>query len=498
MRASLILPVMLGGAAVAALGGLTPTPAFSFEIVSVKGSHGMEAWLVETPELPVIALHIAFRDAGSAADPHGRQGLAAFGARMLTEGAGEFDASAYQERLSELGAALTFTADRDAIVGRLEAVRDHRDQTFELLRLALTKPRFDADAVERVRKSRLAKLTRLETDPNYVARRTWWQGVFPNHPYGRDPGGTEADTAAITEEDLRSAFMSRIAKGNLIISAAGAISVAELAEALDRVFGDLPDREMSSAVPAAVFAPSEPLVVRMPFPQSSCWFGHGGVRPTSPDYFPAIVLNHIVGGGTLTSRLFVELREKRGLVYSVRTNLEPLSDETLIIGWFATENDKVSKAIELVRREWRRLTRGEISDADLDEEGVPQGGVATLARRHLDHGGAAARGPAPRPRDGSSDRMERQGRCGHCRNGPLPGGSPHEAGRPHIRDRGGPYWPVTAPWGCRTCWPTTSHRQQPRLQQMNACSRLVQRIIEAGEYEIGSGEPNGNQRGKKE
>ena len=89
----------------------------------------------------------------------------------------------------------------------------HREQTFELLRLALTRPRFDAEAIERVRKSRLAELARLATDPNYVARRAWWQGVFPNHPYGRDPEGTEADTAAITADDLRSAFMRRISQG---------------------------------------------------------------------------------------------------------------------------------------------------------------------------------------------------------------------------------------------------------------------------------------------
>ena len=245
-------------------------------------------------------------------------------------------------------------------------MRDFRAQTFALLRLALLKPRFDAEAIERARKARLAELARLGTDPNYVARRSWWQGVFPNHPYGRPPEGTEADTAAITEDDLRSAFMSRMTKGNLIVSAAGAISAAELAEALDRVFADLPEQNMTLAIPAAEFVPLDPLVVRLPFPQSSCVFGHQGVRPTSPDYFPAIVLNHIVGGGTLTSRLFVELREKRGLVYSVCTTLEPLANENLMMGWFATENEKVLTVIELVRREWRQLASGDVSEADIE------------------------------------------------------------------------------------------------------------------------------------
>jgi zinc protease len=173
--------------------------------------------------------------------------------------------------------------------------------------------------------------------------------------------------------------MRHIAKGNLIVSAAGAISGAELTEALDHVFGDLPERGMTSAAPGAVFVPSDLLVVRLPFPQSSCVFGHMGVRPASPDYVPAIVLNHIVGGGILTSRLFVELREKRGLVYSVGTTLEALSDETLMTGWLATENDKVPTAIELVRREWQRLANGDVCEADIDEAKAFLQGTLPLA-----------------------------------------------------------------------------------------------------------------------
>jgi zinc protease len=127
MRASRLSPIMLGGAVAAAMVALTPTPGASFEILGVQSAWGVQAWLVETPELPVIALHFAFRDAGSAADPPGRQGLATFGARLLTEGAGELDAGAYQEHLAESGAVLTFNADRETLMGRLEVARDTRD-----------------------------------------------------------------------------------------------------------------------------------------------------------------------------------------------------------------------------------------------------------------------------------------------------------------------------------------------------------------------------------
>jgi predicted Zn-dependent peptidase len=215
---------------------------------------------------------------------------------------------------------------------------------------------------------------------------------YPEDAYARLIGRVGGELNAFTSHDYTAYFatvgtdslelvmaLEADRKENLIIGAAGAISGAELTEALDRVFGELPERGMRSAAPAAVFVPSDPLVVRLSFPQSSCMFGHMGVRPTSPDYIPAIVLNHIVGGGILTSRLFIELREKRGLVYSVRTTLEPLSDETLMIGWFATENDKIPTAIELVRREWQRLANGDVSEADIDEAKAFLKGTLPLA-----------------------------------------------------------------------------------------------------------------------
>jgi zinc protease len=128
-----------------------------------------------------------------------------------------------------------------------------------------------------------------------------------------------------------------------------------------------------------MFMPADRLVVRLPFPQSSCVFGQVGVRPTSSDYFPAIVFNHVVGGGTLTSRLFLELREKRGLVYSVRTRLESLSDETLMIGGFATGNDKVLTMVVLVRHEWQQLAGGDVADAEVDEAKAFLKGALPLA-----------------------------------------------------------------------------------------------------------------------
>jgi zinc protease len=344
--------------------GLSASTAPAIEIKRVDAA-GVRAWLVESRQLPVIVLDFAFRGAGSATDPPGREGLARFGAQMLLEGAGDLGATTFQERLSEIGAVLIFTADRDVLVGHLEVASEHWQSALDLLRLALTQPRFDTDAVERVRRWRAVELARLDADPGYVARRLWWRSVLPDHPYGRDPDGLPAGVAAISAADLRADFMPHLTRAGLLVGAAGAITAQQLAADLDRLVADLPSGSGEPTLPEAIFVPGPLRVVRLPFPQSACMFGQPGVSPRSADYLPALLLNHIVGGGTLVSRLFVEMREKRGLVYSVRTALETLPGADLVVGRFATENAKVHSAIELVKNEWKRAQSGSITDEEI-------------------------------------------------------------------------------------------------------------------------------------
>jgi zinc protease len=347
--------------------GLTTGPAQAIKVQQAAGTMGVQSWLVESRQLPIIALDFAFLGAGSVADPPDRGGLARFGARMLLEGAGDLDATAFQERLAEIGAILVFAADRDALIGHLEVSREHWERAFDLLRIALTRPRFDADAVERVRRQRAVDLARLEADPAHVALRAWWLSVFPDHPYGRDPDGSPQHVAAVSAADLRTAFMPRLTRSALLVGAAGAIDAEELAAAVDQLVADLPPGMTERAVPEARFVAKPPQIYRLPFPQSACVFGQPGVPPRSADYLPALVLTHAIGGGTLTSRLFVEMREKRGLVYSVRTALEPLRGADLLIGHFSTENAKVRDVLEAEKREWQRAASGDLGDEEVEE-----------------------------------------------------------------------------------------------------------------------------------
>jgi|SRR5579885_375258 zinc protease len=338
--------------------------AFPLDIRAVTSSSGASAWLAESRHLSIIVVDFALVGVGSASDPDDKQGLASFAAQMLLEGAGEFDAKAFQEQLADIGATITFVADRDAMVGRIEVAREHRNRAFDLLRLVLSQPRFDLDAVERVRIKRDVELARLDNDPAYVASRAWWEAAFLDHPYRYPPLGSREANGRVMAADLRN-FRSRLSNAKLVVAAAGDVSAAELADLLDRSFRDLSRKGGATPLTMAEYRIFAPVVVRLPFPQSACVFGQPGISPTSAEYLPLLMLNHILGGGTLTSRLFVQLRERRGLVYSIRTAPETLSQADLLIGRFATENAKTKEAIETVRAEWRRAARGDISDEEI-------------------------------------------------------------------------------------------------------------------------------------
>ena len=355
-------------AAVLAVAGaaLGVTPAHALEVQQVRSRAGVEAWLAEDHTLPVVSLQFAFLGAGSAAEPAGRGGVASLAASLLGDGAGPYDEESFGTQLATRGIDLGFSAERDALVGGLQSTVEHLDSAVELLRLALTAPRLDARALERERASLLTTLARLETDPGHVANRQWWARAFAGHPYARAPLGTRDSVAAITRDDVRLFLERALARNRLVIGVAGAIDAQTLATLLDRVFAGLPETPARVARRAPLTLPGDVAVTRLPLPQSTVVFAQAGIARNDPDYYAALVMNHILGGGVLTSRLFHELREKRGLVYSVRTALEHHAETDLLSGWFATENARVKEAVTLVREQWRRLARGDVSEAEVD------------------------------------------------------------------------------------------------------------------------------------
>jgi zinc protease len=343
-----------------------PRPAAAVTVERVESPGGIVAWLVRDSMVPLVSIEFSFRG-GAALDPAGKAGLADMTTSLLDEGAGDLDSQAFQQKLSDLAVSISFSAGKDTIRGSLKTLNRTRDEAADLLALALTKPRFDEDAVERIRQQILAGLARQSTDPNEIAGRVWWKAVYPDHPYGQPTEGSSGTIAAIAIQDMRRLVAERFARDQLIVGVVGDITPEQLGPLLDRAFGALPAKGTPFTLPKAVpQAAGQTFVVEADVPQSVVLFGHNGIRREDPDWYAAYMMNYILGGGGFSSRLYDEVREKRGLAYSVYSYLTPLEAGGLYTGGVSTANERVAESLEIIRAEWARMADSGASDEELE------------------------------------------------------------------------------------------------------------------------------------
>ncbi len=330
---------------------------------------GVTAWLSADRAVPVVA--IAFRiEGGAATDPAALQGRARLLADLLTEGAGDLDASAFKKRLADLSATIEFDAGQDAISGSLYTLSANLAAAADLLGLALTAPRFDEDALKRAQARQIASLESAREQPARRAYRAFLETAFANHPYARSVRGRAATLAKISVDDLNAFRQRRFGRDRLLVAAAGDIDPARLRDALMRAFGGLP--ELAGGGPADLAStalPQQPLrlLAKMAAPQSTIVFGGPGVRRNDPDWRAATVLAEIMGGG-FGARLMTEVREKRGLVYGISAGLSEMEASALILGSASTNNATVAETVAVIEAEWARMaadgpTEQELGDA---------------------------------------------------------------------------------------------------------------------------------------
>jgi zinc protease len=337
-------------------------------IERVTSAGGIEAWLVHERAVPLIAVDFAFAG-GAVQDPAGKAGTAALTASLLDAGAGDLDSTAFSDRLERKAIQMSFSAQRDTIQGTMRTLTENRDEAFELLRLAVTAPRFDAREVEISRAQVLSLLRRETTSPSDIANRRWWETAFEGHPYGRPVIGTSDTVASISIADLKSYAHRVLARQNLKIAVVGDIDAETLKVLLDRTFGALPQKP--ELFPIANVAPrglGRRIEISLDVPQTVVDFGGPGIPRQDPDFMAAYLVNHILGGGSTDSRLYQEVREKRGLAYSVSDNLVWLDHAAVLLGGTATRADRAGETVDLIEQEIHHFadsgpTAGELTEA---------------------------------------------------------------------------------------------------------------------------------------
>ena len=343
---------------------LLSRPAHAMDIQTVKSPGGLAAWLVEEHGNPVMALRFSF-EGGNAQDPEGKDGLANFMTAMMDEGAGDIKSGEFQERMEDIAMRMSYDDGRDSFYGNFETLTMHREKAVELLRLAINKPRFDTDAVDRIRKQLQANLVYSARDPEKVSGKEWNARAFPGHAYGRPAQGTEATLASITGADLETFRKKNFAKSNLKIVAVGDITAAELGKLIDTLFGDLPANADLKPIPAVKLTAGKQELIEMDVPQSVATFGAPAMARKDPDFMTAFVLNQLVGGGGFASRLMEEVREKRGLAYSVYSYILPMRQSSMLIGGVATKTESIDESLRVIRGEFKRIAEEGPTETEL-------------------------------------------------------------------------------------------------------------------------------------
>ena len=324
-------------------------------IQHVVSASGVRAWLVEDYTVPIVTLE-GLIGGGAAQDPAGKPGVLNMLMGLLDEGAGPYDATAFQERLDDYAIEMSFGADRDHASLHMRTLARHKNEAFAMLRLALNEALLDSASIERVRAQVLAGLRHESSDPDTMAQRRFFAEVFAGHPYALPAKGTLQSVPTITRDDLLNAQKKVFARAQLHLVVVGAMGAAELAVLLDEVFGSWPETaQLHPVVLCENVLDARQVVVDFDVPQSSIRFGARGLARTDADFITATVVNHILGGGVFSSRLFREVREKRGLAYSVYSHLAPFAHGPLYVGGTSTKNERAAESLSIIRAEIQSL-----------------------------------------------------------------------------------------------------------------------------------------------
>jgi zinc protease len=347
---------------------LTSSPSHAAaKIQHLISPGGIEAWFVQDATVPLVAMEYAF-GGGATQDPADKSGVGNMVANLLDEGSGDLDSKTYHEQLDRRAIELSFTSTRDYFRGSLRMLKDNTDEAFDLLRMALTSPHFESADVERVRAQILSGLRRDSSNPSALASRKFLEVAFGDHPYGRQANGTLQSVPKIDVADMKDYVRRVLAKDTLRIAVVGDVDPATLGKLLDKTFGALPAKaNLTPVADVEAAKPPQRAFIPLEVPQTVVTFGGPGIRRNDPNFMAGYVVNHILGGGSLSSRLYREVREKRGLAYSIYQALLWMDHSAVFVGNTGTRADRAGETVDAIDKEIRRMAEDGPTQQELDE-----------------------------------------------------------------------------------------------------------------------------------
>lgn len=321
------------------------------EIQHWTTGNGARVYFVAAPELPMVDIRVVF-DAGSARDGK-LPGLAMLTNGMLEEGAGKLDADAIAVRFDSLGARFSASSQRDMAIASLRSLTKPNllDPALDTFALLLKNPTVPTDALERVRRQMLIGLQAEEQDPGDIASKAFNSALYGSHPYGSHPSGTVKSIKAMTRKDVLAFHHHYYVGHNAVVAIVGAVTRDQAAQLAEKAVGSLPAGEAAAPLPpVAPLTKAESKHIDYPSTQTHVLMGQPGVFRGDPDYFPLYVGNHILGGSGLVSRLSDEVREKRGLSYSVYSYFQPMLRKGPFVLGLQTRTASTAESLKVLRQ----------------------------------------------------------------------------------------------------------------------------------------------------
>jgi len=336
----------------------------AIDIKTVTSPGGINAWVVEEPSIPFVALEIRIRG-GASLDEPGKRGATNLMTALIEEGSGDMDAQAFQAKLESLAATLSFRVFDDTMSISAQFLTENKEEVLALLKDALIDPRFDQAAIDRVRAQVISGINSDAKNPNRIASAQLNAAAFGDHPYGTNMDGTVESVEALTQADLFTAHRNALTRDRMFVSAVGDVTAADIGPLLDDLLGELPAEGPPLPDDIDFGLAGGVTVVDFQTPQSVALFGHAGIERDDEDFFAAYIMNQILGAGGFESRLMTEVREKRGLTYGISTFLVPKFHAEMVLGQVASANDTIAEAIEVTRAEWARMADVGVTEEEL-------------------------------------------------------------------------------------------------------------------------------------
>ncbi len=350
--------------------GLTTPAQATPQIKHWNLENGARIFFVESHEIPMIQITAVF-DAGAARDSKEKSGLASMTNRLLQEGAGNLTANAIAQAFEDKGVEFATDSQRDMAIASLRSLTepDLLDPSVKLFAQLLSGPTFPQASLDRERQRALIGLQQSAQSPGDLANIAFYRALYGDHPYARRPEGTKSGLSAITRDDLIAFHQRYYVGSNAVLAIVGDVSVREARRIARHALGGLPKGEHAPAIPAVTDPEFNPKPVRISFPssQSHILMGQPGMTRNDPDYFPLYVGNYVLGGSGLVSRLADEVREKRGLSYSVYSYFVPMRERGPFAMGLQTRNKESENALNVMRTTLDKFVADGPTQKELDD-----------------------------------------------------------------------------------------------------------------------------------